>query len=140
MGTTGAVVRFGVRFTSGFYASGAGITNESQYGAKSWLPPARVAVVDKDGIMTPAWYRFFDYLANQRLGGPRAPAISDLETTIVGTQQTVTVTVGNVDALGQQAQANALALQATVEVSQNSALPGADQIPPVQYTPNQAVP
>lgn len=37
---------------------------------KAWLPAQRIPVLDPDGTMSRPWYLFFQYLANQRLGGP----------------------------------------------------------------------
>lgn len=131
MASTNIVLYVPFRDLSGVYV-GSGVTNaDATTSAKSMLPPQRVLMVDKDGYCNPQWYRYFDWLTNQKLGGVNAPNISDIVTTVTTAQAAVTATATTVSEVIEQATQNAAALDTIREVAQTSALTGADQIPSV---------
>lgn len=130
-GSTGAVIYIPVRVVSGRYATNL---TSRQVGQKSWIPMISVPFLDASGCISLPWYQHLRDLGERKLGGANfatLPAVADY------------VTVGQVDALinnallvsiTQQANTNAQALSAAVEVVQAAALPGATQIPKVQVT------
>lgn len=123
--------------TSGVYAAGApykanqNIDQETDVNLKAWLPPQRVRLVGPDGLMTWEWYRFFQYVANKRLGGPVAPSITDLSTNVIAAKTDAATANANTAALAVQTKTNAEALEVTRQVVVNNSLAGAAQIPPV---------
>lgn len=100
------------------------------------LPHPKTRLVDANGLMTPEWWRFFEWLYQQKLGGPTATPVPDLQVTVQTSQAVVETQQYNVVALAQQAVANAQALEAAVQVARNNGLAGADQVPPVVPAPN----
>lgn len=131
---TGGVIAVALRALTGIFSAGASFDNSSENGLKAWLPPPRVAVVDlKTGLMTPEWYRFFRYIVEDRLGGPSAPSIGDVQTTVASVQDAVSTNVVSVAAITDAVNTNAASLQTTIEVSRQNSLVGATQISnPVQ--------
>lgn len=127
--TTGAVLYFTLRLVSGIFDTGGSFTNTSAASAKSWLPPPRVPVTMENGMMTPEWYRFFRYIAEDRLGGASAPSIGDVQTTVGDTQRAVTTNVAQIANVIQAVNTNAQVTQTQTQVAQNSGLTGASQIP-----------
>lgn len=128
--TTGAAISIVLRALTGIFSSGAGFDNSTLGALKAWLPPPRVPVVDlRSGVMTPEWYRFFRYLAEDRLGGPNAPSIGDVRTTVTSVQDAVSTNVVSVAAVTDAVNANAASLQTAIEVSKQNNLTGATQIP-----------
>lgn len=103
---------------------------------KAWLPPPREPVLNADGTMRPSWYRFFDHLANQRLGGISGPSLSEVEANVTETKAKAVNAIVTAAAVETMATTNAEALKAAVEVSRNAALPGASSIPPVALRSN----
>jgi hypothetical protein len=88
----------------------------------------------------PAWDLFFRYQWETRLGGISGQSLPDVVTTVTATQETAAQSAAEVSAIGQQTQANAESLSVVVQVAQNNALTGADQIPPVRLSPGESVP
>lgn len=116
------------------YASG-GSFSRAAASAKSWLPGARVKLVDERGYITSPWLRFFTYVAEQRLGGINGPSMAEVETNVIETKAQAVNAATSAASVTQQSIANAEALQATVEVVQNNSLSGATAIPPVVRRP-----
>lgn len=135
----GAVVFFPLRAVSGIFTTGGQFDNTSGLSNKAWLPPPRQPIgrVQPDGtvLMDPSWYNFLRYIVYDVLGGPTAPKLADVQTTVAAVQEAVTETVATVSEVTELAVANATALATTVEVVQNAALPGSTQIPPIQTAP-----
>lgn len=129
---TGAVVFVSFRSTTGLWSRSSVTSSIDQL--KSLLPGMNVPAIDSQGKFTPSWYRFFDYLVNQYLGGLVLPSVQDIVTAVEASNATSATVSQQTALIQQQAQANAEALAATVEVVTNNALPGADQIPPVSRT------
>lgn len=126
---SGAVVYYAFRQSSGFYAAGAGVdTTQTDTQNKAWLPPAQVPVVDQSGRMTGPWYRFFDYLANRKVGR-ESPTVGDLVSSVESSQAAVTAVVATVQDVADTTLQNAQSLATTVEVVRNNSLAGASQIP-----------
>lgn len=133
---TSATLVVALRVLSGIFSAGGGFENSVEGSAKSWLPPPRVPVTDPNtGIMTPEWYRFFRYIVEDRLGGPNAPSIGDVQTNVVSVQDAVTTNVSSVATLTDAVNTNAQSLQTQIQVSQNNSLAGANQIPPPVRAP-----
>lgn len=132
--STGAVVYVAARMLSGLWSSTTVGQELDLANLRSLLPRQDQTLVDSQGKMTAPWYRFIDYWVNTVLGGPDAPSMSDviaeIERQIVASQALEAAT----NLVAQQAQANAEALAATVQVVQTAALSGSDQIPPVRTT------
>ena len=144
-GSTGAVLYVPIRLVSGVYAAGIGGTTAP--GRETWLPNAMVpfgyGVYNGQRIPvhidTQSWYQFLQSVSD-RLGGYAGPSVPDVVTTVETTQAAAVVAATQVSAIAQQSQTNAEALSAVKEVVQNSALPGADQIPPVSRSPYENIP
>lgn len=133
--STAAVLFVALRNVTGIFSAGGGFDNTSEASIKAWLPPPRVAVVDtKSGLMTPEWYRFFRYIAEDRLGGASAPSIGDVENTVTAAQSAVTQNIVAISAVTEAVNTNAQSLQTTIQVAQQNSLAGANQIPaPIQF-------
>jgi len=123
-GSTGAVILLSPRLVSGPYVEGGSFANTSKASTKAWLPAPRVpfgsienAKVNDDGsisgdvLVKPEWYRFLQYLCNDRLGGINAPSIGDVQTNVVAAQVAVTQNVSDIATLGTVVNANAAVLQ-----------------------------
>jgi hypothetical protein len=125
---TGAVLYVPFRSASGVMV-GSGLSNQgAATSAKSMLPGARVQLVDEKGFIRPEWWRFFNWLLNDKLGGVSAPSIADVASTVTTVQTAVTSTVTTITELADQAAANAAVLNTVREVAQVNGLDGADQI------------
>lgn len=131
---TTAHISLPLRIVSGPFSS-AGITPLSNIDKlKSWLPSQSVPVADKDGKMTPPWYRFLNFFMEVFIGGASSPTLPDIAASVTYSEaQSIAQSVVTV-AFAQQALANAQALDAAVAVVRQAALPGAEQIPSVQLT------
>ena len=133
---TAAVLYIVLRTASGIFGSGASVsTQNTDTTLKAWLPSQRTQVLNTDGSMNPMWYRFFDFLVNQKLGGADAPSVTDLANTASTTQAAVTSQVATVAAIDAKSTQNAQALSVAVEVIKFAALFGAGMIPAVDTAP-----
>lgn len=139
-GTTGAVLYMPLRLSSGVWeVSGVPVPGSD---LRAWLPPQRqrFGTVVVDGrphdvyIDAASWYKFFQYIAEIKLGGANGASVPELVASLTATQATSATVEALTNAVAVQAQTNAEALSATVEVVNNNALDGADQIPPVRMT------
>lgn len=128
---TGAVLYLPVRFWANSTSVGV-VPSTNQANLKTWLPPIGVPIADKDGTMNVQWYRFFNYFANVKAGGPEAPTVTDIAASATVAQAQATSTAQTLTAVTQVVVQNAEALSATVEVAQSNALTGATQIPNVR--------
>lgn len=131
--TSGGVVYLPLRMVSGLWNT-AGVS--ASKGELAWLPPARqpIGTTDARGnfMCDPAWYRFFEYIAETRLGGKQGPGIPAVVAVVAQTQVTAAASTTAVAELTQQTQANAEALFVVREVAQNNSLTGAGLIPQVE--------
>lgn len=119
------------------------VGNNSSRG-NNWLPPARVqlgtvSVPMPDGstktlpvMIDPQWYRFFDEVAQRRLGGVQGQSIPDVAQNANAAIESVSSVTQVASQIAQQADAVAAAATAVKEVLISSDLPGATQIPDVQ--------
>ena len=141
--SSGAVVYLPHREVSGVYQVGVS-TTAARPNDVAWLPSAQTPIASLNGrgqyVMEPSWYRFFQHLADVRLGGRAAPSLPDVITTVETTQAAAVQSGQQVSALTQQSQANAESLAVVRQVVQNNALTGADQIPPVTLNPYENIP
>lgn len=124
-------VSAGVLCTAAPYAASSNINSASLDNLKSWLPPQRVPVVDKNGLMTVPWYKFFSFVADVKLGGASAPTVTDLASNVISVKTDAVAANATAAAVATQAAANAVALEATKQVVVNNSLAGSAQIPPV---------
>ena len=126
--TSSGVFTIALRSLSGIFSQGSAFDRAPTL--KAWLPPPRVPVTDlQTGLMTPEWYKFFRYIAEDRLGGASAPSIADVQTTVGSVQQAVTSNVAAVSLVTDAVNTNSQSLSTTIEVAKNNALTGATQIP-----------
>ena len=125
---------FSVRALSGLYSSSRIPASKNLRNAIAWLPSQRVSPIGPDGLMELSWYRFFTYLAEEVLGGAKGATLVDVASAVVTSAASVASITQNSSALVQQADANAQAIAAAVQVIQTAALPGSSQIPQVQLT------
>lgn len=110
----------------------ASFSRAAKQNAKAWLPPRHIPVTDAaTGLMTEEWYRYHEYMANQRMGGINGPSMGEVQTNVVETKAAAVQAVVAASAISEVVVANAEALKATVEVTQTNALSGSDQIPEV---------
>jgi hypothetical protein len=137
--SSGVVVFAPFRSLSGLYTAAAINASANLANLKSWLPHRSVPVVQQDGTMTDAWYRFFDFLANVKIGGPAASTLPDVASAVVTVQEQAATVAQSAAGLEQQVAQNAESLGATVEVAKNNSLTGASSIPTPQRT-NQLAP
>jgi len=103
---------------------------------KAWLPPPREPVLNADGTMRPSWYRFFEYVANRRLGGIAGPSMNEVQANVVETKVQAVNAVVAAASVEQALTTNAEALKATIQVAQNAGLAGASNIPEVVLRPS----
>lgn len=101
---------------------------------RSLLPSQRTPLVNPDSTMSSQWYRFFDYMVNQYLGGLTQPTVADIVASVEAAMTSVNASNEATALIAQQAQANAESLAAVVQVTQNASIPGASQIPPVSLS------
>ncbi len=133
--TAGVVLYAPVRFVGGVFLPR--IDDTLNRAAAFDLPSSRVPIgwVDVNGKRQPvyievqAWFKFFQNLWENRLGGLGGKAISDVAAGIDQAAASVSQQAATTAAVVAQTQANAESLAAAREVIQNAALPGADQIP-----------
>lgn len=141
--SSGAVLYIPIRAVSGVYQEGVSST-QTRPNDVAWLPSAQTPIgrAKPDGtvVMEPAWYRFFQHVADVRLGGRAAASLPDVITTVETTQAAAVQSGQQVSALTQQSQANAESLNVVRQVVQNNALVGAGQIPPVVLSPYENIP
>lgn len=132
--TSAGVLYIPVRMVSALWSStGAGGSG----GAVAWLPPARQDMVyfnqrTNSYKCDPSWYRFFEYMAETKLGGKAGPTLPAVVTALTDTQTTSAASTAAVTAVQQQTQANAEALFVTREVVKLNGLTGSEQIPNVE--------
>jgi hypothetical protein len=145
--STGAVMYFAPRMLAGLWTSSGVTASRDLSNLKAWLPPARIPIGYVNGDRTKpvlideaSWYKFLNYFLNVFIGGQGAPTFSDVVTTVEQTQATAVEASSQTAALAQTTQTNAEALAATIQVSQNSGLAGASQIPPVKFNPYEIEP
>ena len=133
--TSGAVLYVPVRMASGLWSTTGVAASSDLSNLQAWLPPQRQPVAYQQGAQwfcDPAWYRFFQFVSEVKLGGRSGPTLPDVVTSITTTQTTAAAASASVTTLQQQTTANAEALAATVQVAQDNALTGASQIPEVR--------
>ena len=131
--TSSAVFYIPIRMVSALWsASGVGAST----GELAWLPPARQPIAVPDGRggfnCDPAWYRFFEYISETRLGGKQGPSLPTVAAVVNDVQATAAASTTAVTELQQQTQANAESLSVVREVAINNSLTGAGQIPQVE--------
>lgn len=131
---TTASIEFSPRLVSGLYSASSIPASADLKNALAWLPSIRVPLVDDSGRMTSEWYRFMNYLCTTVLGGPNGSTVADIASAVVTSSATVAAATQATTSLTQQADANAQAIAAAVQVLQTASLPGSTQIPPVQLT------
>lgn len=122
------------------YSGGTGIQQSASAAAqKLQLPTSQfIGTVESDGRVriNPDWFRFLHDQFEQRLGGVQGDSIPDISTAVVSTREQSIAAITGVAAVAQQVDANAQALGATVQVTQNNSLTGSNQIPPIVYSSN----
>ena len=130
--TSSAVFYVPIRMVSGLWST-SGITASADLeNLQAWLPPQRQPIAYQQGgqwFCDPTWYRFFQFVAEIKLGGVSGPTLPDVVTTVTETQATAAAASASVTEIAQQTTANAEALAATVQVAVVNSLTGADQIP-----------
>lgn len=139
--TTGAYVYIPLRALSGVWTV-TGVPDD-ETNLKAWLPPSRQPIAYQQNgqwLCDPTWYRFFQYVAEIKLGGANGPTLTAVAETAATTAQTAASASTQVSAIAQQTQTNAEALAAVKQVAQDNSLSGAEQIPNVQLSPYEAVP
>ncbi len=132
---TGAVVYLLPRAVSGLWTASDVTASADLANLRAWLPPQRQPIANVNGTpvyMDQTWYRFFQFVSEIKLGGAEGQTIPDIVASVVAALSASATTSAAVAITSQQTQANAEALAATVQVVQTAAIPGADQIPPVQ--------
>lgn len=133
---TSATVNFSLRLLSGLITTSGVQSSRNLANLSSLLPHITQPMITagRDGRATcdPQWYRFFDYLTNTFLSGASGPTLADIITSIVSAQESAAEAERQTLLVANQAQTNAEALSAAVQVVQTAALPGADQIPQVK--------
>lgn len=98
----------------------------------NWIPGAQVPVLDATGRMAPTWYRFFQEIAENRLGGINAPTVPEVVTTAAQTQSQVLAVQTSADNAIQTVNACVTSVNTAKQVAVNNNLSGATQIPTVQ--------
>jgi hypothetical protein len=113
------------------------LTGNDSARTKNWLPPVREPIgyfTDANGqkqdiFISDQWYRFFDELAQRRLGGVNGAAITDVQANVETVQASVTDTASLVTDVAQQTQASQIALLSTKAVLIHAGVQGASSIP-----------
>lgn len=131
---TAANLDISARFLSGIYSTTNIPASVNLGNLRAWLPSIRVPLTDDRKCMTPEWYRFIHYVVETVLGGADGSTVADIATAVVVNSTSSAAATQAAASLTQQADANAQALAAAVQVVQTAALPGASQIPPIQLT------
>ena len=133
--STGAVSFFSVRAVSGLWSTVGVQASADTRGALTWLPRESepLGIVNKDGTVriSPYWYRFFNTVANVKLGGIDGDTLPDVSATVTATIETAAAAEAQVSVLAQQTQTNAESLYVVRNVVKQASLAGSDQIPEV---------
>lgn len=95
----------------------------------NWIPGAHVPVLDAAGRMSQPWYRFFQEIAENRLGGIEAATLPQVVTVQAQTQTQVIDVQAGVTSVGQQVSAVTDVVNTATQVAVDSGLSGATQIP-----------
>lgn len=141
-GTTGAVSYLTLRAVSGRYAT-TGITSRAnQKNLRPTYPGRNVPlgriVKDHLGNMTieinPAWDDYLNFEHQKRLGGVNESTLPEVKDTITAGQAAALFDQRILVVQDQWLANLAQAINATTQVVQAAALPGAEQIPPVQFS------
>lgn|SRR6185312_10595153 len=120
--------RAGAEMAAGNVAWGGSLAARKRV---DWLPSAQVPVLDAGGLMSRPWYRFFQEIAHNRLGGIDAKTLPEVVTTATQTQaQVLGIQTGVVD-MGAQVAAITGVVNTQTEVAQTNNLSGAAQISPL---------
>jgi hypothetical protein len=135
-GAATATIQCGLLEAANQYAGGSGLLSRTRI--KYQLPSIRVPFgdVQDDGtvLVRKDWYDVMNYVFNGQLGGINGPTLSDITTTVSSSSTAAIDAQNAVSVVAQTVNANATALQATVQVSQAASLPGATQIPHPIFT------
>jgi hypothetical protein len=140
MGTTAAVFYVPVRAVSGLFTTSGVTAGRDLSELRSFLPHSRQQVLNADGTMNSAWYRFFQVFVDVFLGGAGAYTLADIVAAVNASEERSAQLAAMTQAVADQSQTNAEALSAVVQVAQNNALAGADQIPPVRLSNMEMIP
>jgi hypothetical protein len=126
------------RVGTGFCATKAGVASATarvQWGGSdasrdqvSWLPPANVPIVDANGRVSQAWYKFFVEIATRRLGGIDGQTIPQVVGTQGSVQDQVLSVQQSVQSVGSQVAAVTDVVNTQTEVSKASNLSGSGQL------------
>lgn len=132
---TGAIAYLSVRSVSGLWSVPGVQASQDTRGALTWLPSESqpLGFVNKDGSVriNPYWYRFFNTVANVKLGGINGATVPDVASTVTATIETAAAAEAQVAAVTQQVQTNAEAAYVMRNVIKQASLAGSDQIPEV---------
>ena len=133
--STGAVSFFSVRAVSGLWSTVGVQASADTRGALTWLPRESepLGIVNKDGTVriSPYWYRFFNTVANVKLGGIEGATVPDVASTVTATIEIAAAAEAQSASVAQQVQTNAEAAYVMRNVIKQAALAGSDQIPEV---------
>lgn len=100
--------------------------------SRRWLPDNNVPIADpKTGLPNAAWYRFFDEISANRLGGIDGPTIAQVSSVASSASDTVAAVASVQSAIVQVVNTNAAATIAQTQVLVASDADGSAQIPPV---------
>ena len=133
--STGAQFYVSVRAVSGLWPTAGVQASSDTRGALTWLPRESEPLgrVNKDGGVTisPYWYRFFNTVANVKLGGIEGATVPDVASTVTATIEIAAAAEAQSASVAQQVQTNAEAAYVMRNVIKQAALAGSDQIPEV---------
>ena len=129
---SGAVLFLSFRAATGVFTSVGVDPGSDNTNLRAFLPHSRQPVLNADGTMNPAWYRFFQMFVDVFLGGAGAYTLQDIIDAVTTVQSDATVLAATTAAVQQQAQTNAEALAAARQVILDNSLTGASAIPEVQ--------
>lgn len=135
MGTTGAVFYFSPRLVSGLFTQ-PGVSTLDLSNLIPWLPPVNHPIGSVQGtkvMIDPAWWRFFRFVADVKLGGPNGATLPEVVSTVESGIADSTAVAATVEAVSQVVNNNALALKTTVEANIDFGIPGADQTVVIRY-------
>ncbi len=100
---------------------------------RAWLPAARhpigTTASGETVLMTTEWYRFFEEVADRRLGGINGPTVPVVQSQVEVTQTAVVNAEQSIATTQAVVVQNAQALATSREVSISGGLPGATLIP-----------
>lgn len=131
--TRRAAISLGSFFTSSPYASGGGLAPlVNRRNLRSFLPDRSVPIAEENGTLNQQWWNCFKYVIDEVLAIQDGLSLRDVKAAADYAAIEAIASRSSAAATDQQVRQNAVVLQTLAQVTAVAALPGVEQVPPVQ--------